>query len=108
LPVSARYRARSEEDDIAETTGIEQLDALINRLIEADQSGTEIDPFDVARELGEIRSSLMATPTVHRSAEDMRHFRCESCGTITHGDATPGRCARCGSKKFVNVDIEAG
>jgi rubrerythrin len=37
----------------------------------------------------------------------MRHFRCESCGTISHGEATPTRCARCGSKKFVNVDIEA-
>ena len=94
--------------DIAETTGIEQLDALINRLIGADQAGTEIDPFDVARELGEIRSLLMAMPTVHRGAEDLRHFRCESCGTISHGQATPQKCARCGSTKFVNVDIEAG
>lgn len=89
-----------------ETTGLERLDALINRLIEADQTATEIDPLDVARELGEIRAALMASPTVHRSPEDQRHFRCEGCGTITHGDGTPQRCARCGGTKFLNIDIE--
>jgi rubrerythrin len=90
-----------------EATGLEQLDSLINRLIEADQAGEEIAPMDLARELGGVRAALMATPTVHRSAADQRHFRCESCGTITHGDSTPARCARCGGPKFVNVDIEA-
>lgn len=88
-----------------EPTGLERLDALINRLIESDQTGDEIDPFDVARELGEIRSMLMAMPTVHRTAEDLRHFRCESCGTISHGEGPPARCARCGKSAFVNVDI---
>jgi rubrerythrin len=93
---------------MSDATGVGRLDALINRLIESDQTGTEIDPFDVARELGEIRGELMAMPTVHRGAEDLRHFRCEACGTIMHGDTSPARCARCGKSKLVNVDIEGG
>jgi len=89
-----------------EPNGLERLDGLMNRLIEADQTGDEIDPLDVARELGEIRSLLMAMPTVHRSADDLRHFRCEACGTISHGGAPPERCARCGRSTLINVDIE--
>ncbi len=92
---------------MAEQTGLQRLDALINRLIEADQTGDAIALFDVARELGEIRAEIMAMPTVHRSEADLRHFRCESCGTISHGDAAPARCARCGASKFINVDIDA-
>ncbi len=88
-------------------TGFARLDALINRLIESDQTGAEIDPFDVARELGEIRAELMAMPTVQRSPEDLRHFRCEACGTIMHGEDPPDRCARCGKTKLANVDIES-
>lgn len=88
-----------------EQTGLQRLDALINRLIETDQVGDEIAPFDLARELGEIRAAIMAMPTVHRADEDQRHFRCEACGTITHGDGQPVRCARCGKTAFVNVDI---
>ncbi len=91
---------------MAEQTGIQRLDALINRLIETDQAGEEIEPREVARELGDIRVQLMAMPTVHRSDQDMRHYRCEACGTITHGDTSPARCARCGTNKFVNVDID--
>lgn len=91
---------------MAEQTGLQRLDTLINRLIETDQTGDEIDPFDVARELGEIRALLLAMPTVHRSEEDQRHFRCEACGTISHGDAAPASCARCGKPKFINVDID--
>jgi rubrerythrin len=90
---------------MAEATGLQRLDALINRLIENDQTGEEIDPFDVARELGEIRALLMAMPTVHRSEADLRHFRCEACGTISHGEVAPARCARCGQPRFINVDI---
>jgi rubrerythrin len=92
---------------MTEQSGIQRLDALMNRLIEADQSGDEIAPFDLAKELGEIRALLMAAPTVHRGAADLRHYRCEACGTITHGETAPERCARCGKPKFVNVDIEA-
>jgi len=91
---------------MAEETGSQRLDSLMNRLIETDQTGEEIDPLDIARELGEIRSLLMAMPTVHRSADDLRHFRCEECGTISHGVVPPARCARCGKLKFINVDIE--
>jgi len=89
-----------------EPTGLQQLDDLINRLIEKDQTGDEIDPLDVAHELGRIRAQLMAMPTVHRTDEDERHFRCESCGTISHGDTAPARCRRCGGKQFINVDID--
>jgi rubrerythrin len=92
---------------VSEASGVERLDALINRLIETDQSGDEIDPLDVAHELGQIRTELMAMPTVHRGEEDLRHFRCESCGTIMHGDTPPARCARCGKTKLLNVDIDA-
>ncbi len=92
---------------MSEPTGLQRLDTVINELIEADQSGTEIDPLDVARELGEVRAQLMAMPTVHRTAEDLRHFRCEGCGTITHGEAAPARCRRCGKTAFINVDIES-
>lgn len=92
---------------MTEPSGIQRLDALINRLIDADQTGDEIALFDVAKELGEIRSALVAAPTVHRTEEDLRHYRCEACGTITHGEAAPARCSRCGKTKFVNVDIEA-
>ncbi len=88
-------------------SGVARLDALINRLIEVDQTGDEIDPLDVARELGEIRADLMAMPTVHRGEEDLRHFRCEACGTIMHGDESPAQCRRCGQTKLINVDIEA-
>ena len=92
---------------MTEASGLTRLDALMNRLIERDQTGDEIDPLDVARELGEIRAELMAMPTVHRGAEDLRHFRCEACGTIMHGDTAPARCAHCAKTRFVNVDIEA-
>jgi rubrerythrin len=91
---------------MTEPTGLQQLDDLINRLIEKDQSGDEIDPLDVAHELGQIRAQLMAMPTVHRTEEDQRHFRCEACGTISHGDVAPARCARCGKTQFINVDID--
>jgi len=91
---------------MGEPSGMQRLDTLINELIEADQTGSEIDPMDVARELGEIKSQLLAMPTVHRGAEDLRHFRCETCGTITHGNALPPRCKHCGGTSFVNVDIE--
>jgi rubrerythrin len=91
---------------MAELKGIQRLDALIDRLIDTDQAGQEIEPMEVAHQLGEIRSELMAMPTVHRSEDDQRHYRCEACGTITHGDASPARCARCGKNRFVNVDID--
>jgi rubrerythrin len=92
---------------MTEPTGLQQLDELINRLIEKDQTGDEIDPLDVAHELGRIRAQIMGMPTVHRSDQDERHFRCEACGTISHGDVAPARCARCSKTKFINVDIDA-
>jgi rubrerythrin len=91
---------------VGEPSGVQRLDTLINELIELDQTGGEIAPMDVARELGEIKSQLLVMPTVHRSADDLRHFRCEACGTITHGETSPASCKRCGGAKFLNVDIE--
>ena len=38
-----------------------RLDALMNRLVEADQTGTGIDPLRIASELGRIRQ-LLASP----------------------------------------------
>lgn len=88
-----------------ESNGLQRLDALINRLIDSDQTGEDVAPFDLARELGEIRAQLMAMPVVHRSTADQRHYRCEACGTIVHGDGVPGSCPRCGGTALVNVDI---
>jgi len=83
-----------------------RLDALMNRLIEADQTGSGIDPLPLASELGQIRQLLAEAPAVVRARGGQRHFRCEACGTISHGDAEPGRCPTCGGRKFFAADIE--
>ena len=45
-------------------TTLERLDALMNRLVEADQTGNQLDPQGIAKEIGEIRASLMRGRTV--------------------------------------------
>jgi rubrerythrin len=35
-----------------------------------------------------------------------RHWRCEECGTIVHGDKAPEKCAECGRDKFFLADME--
>lgn len=85
---------------------LERLDALMNRLVEADQTGSGIDPLRVASELGEIRQLLAEAPAVVRAKGGQKHYRCEACGTITHGEAQPERCPTCGGRKFFAADIE--
>jgi rubrerythrin len=89
-------------------TTLERLDALMNRLVEADQTGNQLDPQAIARELGEIRASLMrGRAVVPRAKGGERHFRCETCGTIVHGSAAPARCPQCGKMSFFEADLES-
>ena len=83
-----------------------RLDALMNRLVEADQTGSGIDPLRIASELGEIRQLLAESPSVIPAKGGQRHFRCEACGTVTHGAEAPARCPTCGRTKFFSADIE--
>jgi len=77
-----------------------RLDELMNRLIEADQTGSGIDPLPIASELGQIRQLLAEAPAVVRARGG------EACGTISHGEAEPERCPTCGGRKFFAADIE--
>ena len=85
---------------------LERLDALMNSLVEADQTGSGIDPLHVAGELGKIRQLLLEGPAVIPAKGGQKHFRCEACGTITHGAEAPERCQNCGGRKFFAADIE--
>jgi len=83
-----------------------RIDALMQKLIEADQSGAGLEPIAVAHELGRNRQLLAEAPAVIPAAGGQRHFRCESCGTITHGAAAPASCAQCGGRTFFSADLE--
>lgn len=85
---------------------LERLDALMNSLVEADQTGSGMDPLRVAGELGKIRQLLAQSPMVIPAKGGQKHFRCEACGTVSHGSAAPTRCPTCGGKKFFSADIE--
>lgn len=85
---------------------LERLDSLMNRLVEADQTGAGIDPLRVASELGEIRQLLAESPAVIPAKGGQKHFRCEACGTVVHGSDAPSRCPTCGRTKFFAADIE--
>src|SRR5207244_2967486 len=73
-PLSSSHLGRS-----AMKEALERLDALMNRLVEADQTGAGIEPLRVANELGKIRQMLAASPSLIRTPGDQRHFRCEAC-----------------------------
>ncbi len=85
---------------------LERLDALMNRLVEADQTGAGIDPLPVASELGQIRQLLAESPAVIPAKGGQKHFRCEACGTVVHGTDAPSRCPTCRGTKFFAADIE--
>lgn len=88
-------------------TTLERLDTLMNRLVEADQTGNQLDPQAIAKELGEIRASLMrGRAVVPRARGGERHFRCETCGTIVHGAEAPRQCPQCGGRTFFEADLE--
>lgn len=83
-----------------------RIDALMNSLVEADQTGAGIEPLRVAGELGEIRQLLAESPAIVRAKGGQKHFRCEACGTVVHGSEPPERCQTCGGRKFFAADIE--
>jgi rubrerythrin len=85
---------------------MQRLDALTRQLIEADQTGAGLEPLRVAHELGRIRQLMSEAPAVIRAAGGQSHFRCEQCGTITHGTAAPQTCATCGGTRFFSADLE--
>ena len=86
---------------------LESLDALMNQMIEADQTGAGVEPLDVAREIGRIRRSLAEAPAVlPRAAGGEPHWRCEDCGTITHSAGQPAACPRCGHRMLFRADIQ--
>ena len=91
--------------NVREPTALQRLDNLMARLIEADQTGGGVEPLALARELGVIRASLARGPIVRRLAGGRMHFRCEVCGTITHGDDRPARCPECGGEALAQVDL---
>ena len=82
-----------------------RIDAMIQRLIEADQRGSDIEPMKLARELGEIKLLLARRKTVRPRPGGEGHWRCEACGTITHAAAKPGRCPECGATRLWPADL---
>lgn len=87
---------------------IAKLDELMRRLVEADQTGKGVEPLRLAAELDAIRAGLVrGRSVVPRAAGGERHYRCEACGTITHGQAAPASCPTCGKTVFYEADLEA-
>ena len=91
--------------NVREPTALQRLDNLMARLIEADQTGSGVEPLALAQELGVIRASLAREPIVRPIAGGRMHFRCEACGTISHGDDRPARCPECGAEALAQVDL---
>lgn len=85
---------------------IARLDTLMGQLVNADQTGSGIEPVRIAKELGVIRQLMLESPAVIRAEGGRSHFRCEQCGTIAHGEEVPARCSECGSERFFPADIE--
>ena len=86
---------------------IAKLDELMRRLVEADQTGKGMEPLRLAEELGAIRAGLMrGRAVVPRAKGGERHFRCEACGTIVHGNAPPAACPTCRKTVFYEADLE--
>ncbi|HVR88650.1 MAG TPA: hypothetical protein VHG53_03785 [Candidatus Limnocylindria bacterium] len=82
-----------------------RIDRLMQQLIEADQRGTGIEPLKVARELGEIKQQLARRKTIRPRPGGEHHWRCETCGTITHADAAPAKCPECGATALWEADL---
>ena len=82
-----------------------RLDALIQRLIEVDQLGSGMEPIELAHELGEIKLLVARRQTIQPRPGGERHWRCESCGIITHAGTKPERCAACGATQLWPADI---
>jgi len=88
------------------TEALDRLDALMRQLIEVDQTGAEMEPLEVAAELGKIRQLMAESPTVvPRPVGGQKHWRCETCGTISHDDRAPDTCPQCHQRTFFPADI---
>ena len=87
------------------TDANKRIDELIQRLIEADQRGTGIEPMTVAHELGEIKLVLARRKTILPRPGGEGHWRCEACGTISHATAKPDRCPACGGQQLWAADL---
>jgi rubrerythrin len=102
-----RYLPR--ENDVNEPGGQNELakriDDMIQRLIEADQRGSGIEPMKLAHELGDIKVLLARRKTVRPRPGGEGHWRCEACGTITHASAKPDRCPECDAAQLWPADL---
>jgi len=85
---------------------LERLDDLMRKLIETDQTGRPMESLAIANELGAIRQGLMQRKAVVPRKGGDHHFRCDSCGTIVHGEKPPSACPTCGKSKFYSADLE--
>ena len=85
-----------------------RIDRMIQRLIEADQRGSGIEPMPLAHELGEIKLLLARRKTIVPRPGGEEHWRCEACGTITHARAKPDRCPQCDGTGLWPADLEQG
>lgn len=85
-----------------------RIDGMIQRLIEADQRGSGIEPMQLAHELGEIKMLLARRKTIVPRPGGEGHWRCEACGTITHARAKPERCPECDGTTLCPADLEQG
>jgi rubrerythrin len=83
-----------------------RIDEMIQRLIEADQRGSGIEPMKLAHELGELKVLLARRKTILPRPGGEGHWRCEACGTITHAKAKPGKCPQCGGSTLWPADLE--
>jgi len=52
------------------------------------------------------RQLFAEAPAVVRAKGGQKHFRCEACGTISHGEKQPEKCPTCGGRKFFAADID--
>ena len=50
----------------------------------------------LARELGEIKVLVARRKTIRPRPGGEGHWRCETCGTVTHAREKPERCPECG------------
>ena len=82
-----------------------RLDSLIQQLIEADQRGSGIEPMKLARELGEIKVLVARRKTIRPRPGGEGHWRCETCGTVTHAREKPERCPECGATQLWPADL---
>ena len=55
---------------------------------------------------GKAVALMQGRAVVPRAAGGERHFRCETCGTISHGAAAPATCPTCGKTTFFEADLQ--